>query len=101
MAGKKEVYLDLYSIADMVHKVKSADQLSGFGVILDASWPYKSEHADDYFVRMKLIDSKLNPVDAEEKRYIIIYVFSKDKDQLPILAKLGAIVKFKRIKVNL
>jgi hypothetical protein len=109
MKAKKDALLDLREISFLVREKGVTDtNYSGWGVVMDVSWPYKTEHADDYYVKIKIIDSTLHPMSSEGPKesisynslnFIHLFIFSRDRSALPICAKLGLIAKFKRFRV--
>ena len=84
-----------------IFKKPGARKIKTVGLILDATCKYKTQTSRDYITKLKIIDEGLNQdssVDSQ-KKYIHIFIFSKNQDQGPKLARIGDIIYLKRFDV--
>jgi hypothetical protein len=75
--------------------VTSSDTHHIYGVIIDASFPYKS-NTDKYVCSLKVIDPSLNG-----KEYATVVIYAKRFENLPIVHRLGDIIRVHRASLRM
>lgn len=89
-------------------KINHKEKYDTFGLIIDASDPYKAEKTEFYTTKLKIIDYTFNINEAIENREIKIqnyaYVFIKNlnKEDAPQVKTVGSVIRLRRFnfKIN-
>lgn len=79
---------------------KEQDRVNVYAIVLDSSAPYYIREIEKYLCVMKLIDESVNPKSRESKGkippFINLTCFSRNKDELPMITKMGSIIRIHR-----
>ena len=88
--GHRYEYTDLGKVS-----VTSSDTHHVYGVIVDATFPYKSNN-DKYVCSLKIVDSSLNGKD-----YATVVIYAKRFENLPIVHRLGDVIRLHRASLRM
>lgn len=81
--------------------VNSEEQISFYGVIIDAGHPYKGPHR--YVCTLKVVDMTLHSSVESAKsqiKYGLVTFFAKRMEDLPVVRKIGDIIRVHRAIVK-
>lgn len=79
---------------------------STFGVIIDATRPYKTETTKDYLTKIKIIDENFYPShpgsthkksSAGQREYIHLFIYTTTLEGAPNVSSIGDIIRLRRI----
>lgn len=93
-ASAKYEYVELNKIS-----VVSSDPCHFYGVIVDATFPYK-KHAELFECFLKVIDPSLKPSKGKQE-YATVAIYAKKFEDLPIVHRLGDIIRIHRADLEL
>ncbi len=74
---------------------ENEDWVQFYGVIIDASFPYKISE-NRYMCNLKVIDSSLNVADNSEDQYTTVLIEGRRFQDLPIVQRVGDIIRCHR-----
>lgn len=106
MASSDQILLTLSQIANHPSPVL---RTSTFGVILDATRPFKANSSSDYLTKLKIIDESFNPKASlssssdpfKAKKYFHLFIFSKSVSESPVIERIGDIIRIRRFDFTL
>jgi hypothetical protein len=95
--GQKYEYTELSKVS-----LTSGDAVHTYGVIIDATFPYKVT-ADKYITSLKIVDPSLHskggkPTDTDWAQVVI---YASRFEDLPIVSKVGDIIRLHRANVRI
>jgi hypothetical protein len=76
----------------------SSDHCNFYGVIIDATFPYKREKF--FICSLKVIDPTLNPKNSDQK-YSTVVLYAYRFEDLPIVHRIGDIIRIHRAKLRI
>jgi hypothetical protein len=88
--GHRYEYTDLGKVS-----VTSSDTHHVYGVIIDATFPYKS-NSDKYVCSLKIVDPSLNGKD-----HATVVIYAKRFENLPIVHRLGDVIRLHRASLRM
>ena len=94
-AGQKYAYTELDRVS-----LTSTDRHHVYGVIVDASFPYKANKST-YVCSLKIIDQSLNNANKGENNYATVVIYAQRFEDLPIVHRIGDIIRLHRVTLRL
>lgn len=88
--GQRYDYTELGKVS-----VTSSDTHHVYGVIVDATFPYKANN-DKFICSLKIVDASLNG-----KEYASVVIYAKRFENLPIVHRLGDIIRLHRASLRM
>lgn len=76
----------------------SADDCNFYGVIIDATFPYKRDKL--FICSLKVIDPTLNPT-VSDQNYSTVVIYAQKFEDLPIVQRIGEIIRVHRAKLRI
>ena len=76
----------------------SADSCNFYGVIIDATFPYKRENL--FICSLKVIDPTLNPK-ISNQNFSTVVIYAKKFEDLPIVHRIGDIIRVHRADLKI
>ena len=77
----------------------SAEPCNFYGVIIDATFPYKRENK--FICSLKVIDPTLNPKLNKDAGYASVVIYANRFEDLPIVHRIGDIIRIHRANLRL
>ncbi|MFN7881207.1 MAG: hypothetical protein ACK5NI_01860, partial [bacterium] len=77
----------------------SAEPCNFYGVIIDATFPYKRENK--FICSLKVIDPTLNPKINKDAGYASVVIYANRFEDLPIVHRIGDIIRIHRANLRL
>ena len=77
------------------------DQVNFYGVIIDASYPYKSPNK--FISTLKVVDASLHSLGCEASRnvkFVTVIIYAKRLEDCPIVGKIGDCIRVHRASVK-
>ena len=77
------------------------DQVNFYGVIIDASYPYKSPNK--FICTLKVIDASMHSLGCEPQkntRFATVIIYAKRMEDCPIVRKIGDCIRVHRASVK-
>ena len=93
--GQKYEYIELGKAS-----LSSVEVQNVYGVIIDATFPYKA-NANLYVCSLKIIDTSLNGANTKCGDYATVTMYSKRFEELPIVLRCGDIIRLHRATLRM
>ena len=87
------------------HKTKQQKifRASSYGVIIDCTRPYKTQKANDYVTKLKIIDEEYNPKEMDpefrgQKKFFHLFIYTPIIEEAPNISSVGDIIRIKKFE---
>jgi Telomeric single stranded DNA binding POT1/CDC13 len=76
---------------------------STYGIIIDATRPYKTETTKDYLTKIKIIDESFHPTGSQKKgtagqrEFIHLFIYTTTLEGAPNVTNIGDIIRLRRV----
>lgn len=102
-AAAKTAHASKYEYIDLAKVQLASDDLHYvYGVVVDASFPYKTS-SDKYVCTLKIVDPTLHAKGgkASDDDFANVVIFGEKFEQLPILTRVGDIIRLHRASLSM
>lgn len=80
--------------------LSSADEQHVYGVIIDATFPYKT-NVNKYVCSLKIVDPSLNTGGSKGGDYASVVMYAKRFEDLPIVLRIGDVIRLHRASLRI
>ena len=99
--GAKKAKGQRYDYTELAKaSLTSSDPQHVYGVIVDATFPYKV-NSELYICSLKIADSSLSPNSKGKEKFATVVIYSKRFEDLPIVLRLGDVIRLHRANLRM